>query len=151
MRRCNQVVGVLLLILAVWVLMESRHLEYSVEFSPGAGFFPFWLGISLFVLSLILVLSKSIKPKGGEKEDPLPSNQALLRIFLILSALFVSMLLFERIGFLITLFLFIAFLLIFLEQYRWYNATLISLLMVFSVYSIFKIALDIPLPLGILR
>jgi hypothetical protein len=70
---------------------------------------------------------------------------------MILGSLFVTMLFFERIGFHITMTLLIAFLLIFLEKYRWYSAVPISVLMVFAVYGIFKIWLDVPLPLGILR
>jgi len=151
MRRCNQVVGVLLLILSIWVVVESTHLVYTVEFSPGAGFFPFWLGTSLLILSLLLLLYNTILKSKEVKENPIPGKQALWRVFLIIFSLFVSILLFERIGFLIIMFLLIVFLLIFVEKYQWYSATLISVLMVFFVYSIFKIGLDVPLPPGILR
>jgi len=151
MRRCNQVAGILLLVLSIATIVGSRDLIYKVEFSPGAGFFPFWLGASLLILSLILLLKNTVFKSPATEENPLPGRKALLRIFSILGSLLVAILLFERIGFLITMFSFVAFLLIFLEKYRWYSGILISLVMVFAVYGIFKIWLNVPLPLGLLH
>jgi putative tricarboxylic transport membrane protein len=151
MRRCNQVAGILLLILSVAAIVGSGDLIYKVEFSPGAGFFPFWLGVSLLILSLILLLKNTIFKSPAKEENPLPGKEALLRILSILGSLLVGILLFERIGFLITMFSVVAFLLIVLEKYRWYSGILISLAMVFAVYGIFKIWLNVPLPLGLLH
>ena len=151
MRRCNQVASILLLILSVAVIVGSGDLVYRVEFSPGAGFFPFWLGVSLLLLSLILLMKNTVVKSPVADENPLPGREALLRILCILGSLLVVILLFERIGFLITMFSFVAFLLIFLEKYRWYSGILISLAMVFAVYGIFKIWLSVPLPLGLLH
>jgi putative tricarboxylic transport membrane protein len=151
MRRCNQVAGILLLVLSVAAIVGSKDLIYKVEFSPGAGFFPFWLGVSLLILSLILLLENTVLKPSAKEENPLPGKEALLRILSILGSLLVSILLFERIGFLITMFAFVAFLLIVLEKYRWYSGILISLAMVFAVYGIFKIWLNVPLPLGLIH
>ncbi len=151
MRRCNQVASILLLILSIAVIVGSGDLVYRVEFSPGAGFFPFWLGVSLLILSLILLMKSTVLKSPLTDENPLPGREALLRILFILGSLFVAVLLFERIGFLITMFFLSAFLLIFLEKYRWYSGILISLTMVFAVYGIFKIWLNVPLPLGLLH
>lgn len=151
MRRCNQVASILLLILSVAVIVGSRDLIYKVEFSPGAGFFPFWLGVSLMILSLVLLMKNTVLKSPLTDENPLPGRAALLRILFILGSLLVVVLLFERIGFLIMMFSFAAFLLIFLERYRWYSGILISLAMVFAVYGIFKIWLNVPLPLGLLH
>jgi putative tricarboxylic transport membrane protein len=142
-------VGILLLIFSVWVIKESRGLVYMVEFSPGAGFFPFWLGVSLLVLSLILFLGNTIINLHGTEANPLPAKQALFRIVLILGALLLSILIFESLGFLLSMTLLIAFLLMILEKHRWYSAIPMSLVMVCSIYGIFKVWLGIPLPLGI--
>lgn len=149
MRRCNQVVGILLLIFSIWVIIASRDLVYAEEFSPGAGFFPFWLGISLLILSLILLVNSAILKFHMTEDNPFPGKQALLRILYILGSLLVSMLIFERVGFLITMGVFVAFLLIYLEKYRWYSGIVVSALMVFAIYGIFKIWLSVPLPPGL--
>ena len=140
--------SIILLILSITLLIASKDLVYAVEFSPGAGFFPLWLGIFLLILSLLLLLNSTVFKFYMTEPNPLPGKQALIRVICILGSLLVSILMFERIGFLITMFSFVTFLLIFLEKYHWYSATIISALMVFAVYGIFKIWLNIPLPLG---
>lgn len=149
MRRCNQVVGILLLIFSIWIIVASLELVYTVEFSPGAGFFPFWLGISLLILSVVLLFYNTILKSSMTEGNPFPERHALLRIASILGSLLVSLLLFERAGFLLTMGLFVAFLLIIVEKYRWYSGILISASMVFAIYGIFKIWLDVPLPPGL--
>lgn len=149
MRRCNQVVGILLLIFSVWVIMASRDLVYKEEFSPGAGFFPIWLGISLLILSIILLFANTILKLNISADNPFPGREALLRIMTILGSLLVSLLVFERIGFLLTMGSLIAFLLIFVEKYRWYSSIFISAVMVFAIYGLFKIGLNVPLPPGL--
>jgi putative tricarboxylic transport membrane protein len=149
MRRCNLAVGILLLILSISVISASRDLVYDVEFSPGAGFFPVWLGIALLILSLILILNSTILKFYLTEDNPLPGKTAVLRVILILGSLLVGILLLEPIGFLVTMFFFVAFLLIFLEKYRWYSGALISAVMVSAVYGIFKIWLNVNLPLGL--
>lgn len=151
MRRCNQVVSILLLVFSIWVIVVARGLIYRVEFSPGAGFFPFWLGVSLFILSLILLVNSTILKFHMTEDNPFPGKQALLRLLYIMGSLLIGMLSFERLGFLITMGLFAAFLLIYMEKYRWYSGIMISALMVFAVYGIFKIWLDVPLPPGLLH
>jgi putative tricarboxylic transport membrane protein len=151
MRRCNQVVGVLLLIFSIWIITVSRNLVYTVEFSPGAGFFPIWLGISLLILSLILLLKSTILKFDISEVNPLPGRVAILRIMLILGSLLISIVLFEPLGFLITMFFLVAFLLIVLEKYRWYTGALISVLMVSAVYGLFKIWLNVNLPPGLFQ
>lgn len=149
MRRCNQVVAILLLIFSIWIITGSRDLVYKEEFSPGAGFFPIWLGVSLLILSVVLLLNSTILKLYMAEKNPFPERHALLRISYILGSLLISLLIFEHVGFLLTMGLFVAFLLIFMEKYRWYSGILISLAMVFAIYGIFKIWLAVPLPPGL--
>ena len=151
MRRCNQVAGIVLLIFSIVVIVKSTDLVYVVEFSPGAGFFPFWLGIILAVSCLILLVHNTILKSPESGDNPFPDRQAILRIAFILGSFLAGILVFERIGFLISMFLFTTFLLVVVEKYRWYLGIAISLTMVFAVYGIFKIGLDIPLPPGLFR
>ena len=149
MRRCNQVVSILLLILSIYVIIGSRELTYTVEFSPGAGFFPFWLGISLFICSFILLLNSSILKYYTNEENPFPDKQAFLRIIFIAVSSFIGIVMFEQIGFLISMTLLVAALLVFLEKYKWYSGILIAVLMVSAIYGLFKGSLAIPLPRGV--
>lgn len=151
MRRCNQVVGVLLLIFSIWVITGTRDLIYKEEFSPGAGFFPFWLGVSLLILSAVLLFNSTVLKFHKSEANPFPERHALLRVLSILGILLFSLLLLEYLGFLLTMGLLVALLLILIEQYRWYSAILISAVMVIAVYTIFKTWLGVPLPPGLLH
>lgn len=151
MRRCDRVAGILLLVLAVGVIAESRGLVYVVEFSPGAGFFPVWLGLSLLILSLVFLWTSAVRKSRGAEENPLPGKRALLRVTLILGSLLVTILAFEHLGFLLSMFLFVSFLLIYLEDYRWYSGIGLSAGMVCAIYALFRIGLKVPLPSGFFR
>ncbi len=144
-------VAILLLLLSIWVIHQSRSLVYTEEFSPGAGFFPFWLGISLLVLSLVLFVNSAVLQSAETEASPLPGKQALLRILFIVGSLLASIIVFERIGFLLSTFLLVAVLLIHLEDYRWYSGIGLSACMVFAIYALFKLGLKVPLPAGFLR
>jgi putative tricarboxylic transport membrane protein len=57
--------GVALAALGAYVVSEARAWNYMSEEGPGPGFFPFWYGIAMIVLSLILVLRASVQPHAG--------------------------------------------------------------------------------------
>jgi hypothetical protein len=99
MRRCNQVAGFLLLILSISILIASRDLVYDVEYSPGAGFFPIWLGILLLILSVVLIFNSTVLKHDMTEENPFPARAAVMRIILILGSTLLSIVLFEQLGF----------------------------------------------------
>ena len=57
MRRADRIFGVIGLGLALWAYLESKRFHYRSEFTPGPGFFPFWVAVSLALLSLYLIYS----------------------------------------------------------------------------------------------
>ena len=63
--------GLPLSTLGVFILLESFELDYTSDFGPSPGFFPFWLGIIVSGFSALLVfvtLRKSFTPQGSEAE-----------------------------------------------------------------------------------
>jgi len=70
-------------------------------------------------------------------------------IFLSLGALFVSILIFEHLGFIISTLLLVGFLLKCIEKKGWVVTILASLLMTLASYYIFKVLLEAELPKGI--
>ena len=52
MRRPYQIAGTIFLFFAAFIAYESLKLRYYTPLGPGPGFFSFWLGVLLFVLSL---------------------------------------------------------------------------------------------------
>src|SRR3954468_8131350 len=48
--------GALLAALGMYIFLQSRAWDYYTEDGPGPGFFPYWYGVAMVVLSLALIL-----------------------------------------------------------------------------------------------
>jgi len=129
--------------------MVSLKLDLGTLHKPGSGFISFWSGIFLGILTLIMLVqdiwfNKAIRAE--EKKEKIHWKA----VFLTLSALFISILIFERLGFIISTILFVGFLFKFIEKKGWFVTILASLLMTFASYYIFRVWLQAELPKGIL-
>jgi putative tricarboxylic transport membrane protein len=137
----------------VGVLFCIGGLHYGIRKSgiPGPGFLPFVTGLILVALSLILLVSRLWKASGGDdpKGEPMPAGQALRRILIVLGALFLFALLLERLGFVLTAFLFMMVLLR-LEPRKWTFIFFTSFGAAAFFYFLFKVLLRVPLPAGFL-
>lgn len=118
----------------------------------GPGFFPLVVGILLAFCSLILLLGKKKKPfpitKGKISSYP-PGrwkNIAYTILVLILAAF-----LFEKIGYLLTFFFLMIFLMLEAEWKNWKKIFIFAFCVVLGVYFIFVLLLKQPLPHGFLR
>jgi putative tricarboxylic transport membrane protein len=151
MRRANQITGIAGLILAAYIIRVASRMTYTVEYSPGAGFFPLWLGILLAALSLGLFLQATFPPKsgGGKEESFLPDKEGLKRTLLFFAVFALSIAVMGTLGFLITSFLFTIIFLIAVEKYSWLKGFVTSLCMAVVLYLLFNTALHVPLPKGL--
>ncbi len=118
MRKADRVFGVLGLGLALWSYLESRNFHYMTQFTPGPGFFPFWVGVTLAALSCYLIYD-SFKREPSKKDEKkiLPGRHALVRVATILLLLFGVKFSMNVLGFPITLAVFTTATLIILERY----------------------------------
>jgi putative tricarboxylic transport membrane protein len=148
MRRANLISAVTLLGLALATLLEVSKLPFGRLNAPQAGFFPLILALLLAVCSLVL-LAQSI---GGPKEKSAASQGAAIwkKIVLALAALAVFGVLFESLGYIISTFLFIAFLLRAVERQKWSLVVVVAFLTSLTTYLVFGLLLNTPLPGGIL-
>jgi len=110
--------------------------------SPGPGFFPFWGGVVLGLLSLVLLLS-SLKNMGRLSLSVLKSSKLLL----VTGALLAYLLLLETFGFMTITFLFL-FLLFRMEYRGWVFSAVTALIGAVSSYALFQLWLKTQLPAG---
>ncbi len=110
--------------------------------SPGPGFFPFWGGVVLGLLSLVLLLS-SLKNMGRLSLSVLKSSKLLL----VTGALLAYLLLLETFGFVTITFLFL-FLLFRMEYRGWVFSAVTALIGAVSSYALFQLWLKTQLPAG---
>ena len=109
---------------------------------PGPGFFPFWGGVVLGILSLVQPL-KSLKNRDMPSLSGLKSSKLLLAT----GATLAYLLLLETLGFVTITFLFL-FLLFRLGYKGWVISTAFALVGAVSSYALFNLWLKTQLPTG---
>lgn len=135
--------------LSLFVMIFSYRLSLGEFNSPGPGLTPFLLGLLLLLISLY-VLIKSLLKKGREDETPEgeQSQTNYGKIGLVLAALFAYAFLLERLGFLITTWIFL-FLLFRSVGNRWITALVASTSTALATYFLFTF-FGVRFPSGIL-
>jgi len=114
---------------------------------PGAGFIFFWSGLILVILSLI-VLADAIRSSADAVREVGELNWA--KIALVLLALLLYAFFLERLGFVLTTFVLMSFLLGCIEGTNWVRSVGVAGAAALASYAIFELWLKIRLPKGIL-
>jgi len=128
---------------AIFFSIESlTQLKLGTLHQPGPGFFPFWAGVVLGLLSLILLLN-SLRNQERLSLSGLKSWKLLL----VAGALLAYLLLLETLGFVTITFLFL-FILLRLEYKGWVFSAVSALLGALASYAIFQLWLKTQLPTG---
>lgn len=146
MKKADLITGVVLLVLAGYVIYEAWLMPPSGTFGPGSGFFPFWLGIILAGLSLILVVGAAVRPKDSTDVSPFPARQALFAVAKVLGGLILFTLLMETMGFIVNTFIFVVYLMKVVQRERWWMVLLIAVATTACLYIVFQVLLGITLP-----
>ncbi len=151
MKKGDRVFAFIGLGLSLWMFLESSRFAYKTTYTPGPGFHPFWLGVCLSLLSLLLLFN-TFRRRGGKDDEKgrLPGKKSLLRVGLIL--LFTAGFAFSMtsLGFVLTVALFVFGILFALERYTLLKSLLYGIIMSGAVFLIFRFWLDVELPKGLL-
>ncbi len=142
--------------LGVGILICIGSLMYSLGsfHNPGPGFLSFFAGLIMTCLALVVHLQSRKALPGEKKEKPEPiwgDRRKGWKMVLTVVALMVYAVAMNYLGFLISTFFFLAFLLRVIEPQRWSVALLGSALASAVFYGLFEIGLQSQLPRGILR
>ena len=134
--------------LAVGILVcyGATRLGLGSVTEPGAGFIFFWSGLILVILSLI-VLADSVR--GAEDAVQGMGEMNWAKITLVLLSLLLYALFLERLGFVITTFVLLSFLLGWIEGTNWWRSLVVASAAALACFAIFELWLKIRLPKGI--
>ncbi len=121
---------------------------------PGAGFFPFLASIVLIALAVSVSIAalwpgKGNRFLGAEKFFPRPDSGK--KVLLALAGLLFFWQGLGYFGFVLTTFLFIVFLLRFIEPQKWVTILVTSVLTTGIAYIVFNIFLKVRLPAGLFK
>jgi putative tricarboxylic transport membrane protein len=134
------------LLVALWICLEALQVPIGSFRMPGAGLFPLLLGLFLGVLALVFLMTNLF----GTTTGATLFNSSRREIFSLVAAMFASVWLFERAGYLFTMALFLGVMMKVLRKTSWMMAVVVALLGSISSYVVFGHVLKIALPAGIL-
>jgi putative tricarboxylic transport membrane protein len=148
MQRIYQTAGLCFIALSAFVVWESWNLEYYTTLGPGPGFFPLWLGVAMGGLSVVWLVR--VSGRSGMTKDValIPQRAGLVRILSIVAALVAMAGLMNLLGFQLTMFLFLVFLLMVLGRQALGVTLAVALLGSVGVYHLFGGWLDVSLPVA---
>jgi len=149
-QRINQVFALLWVILGVFVVTQSRNVEYWSEFGPGPGFLPFWIGIGFFIAGLVVLVQFTFG-RREEEEISLPGRLSTRQMILVMAAFFGFVFLAERVGFIICIGLMFFFLLAVVEKKGWKFSLAVAISNALIFWLVFELAFGLQLPPGILE
>lgn len=145
-QRIHQISALIFMALSGWMMWESWGLEYYTPVGPGGGFFPFWLGVVMGGMSFIWLVQVS-RPAGRPAEGAfLPNRRGIVQILSMIAALVLMALLLDLLGFQLTMFLFLMFLLLIPGKQPVWLSLIISIIGSMGVYHVFGSYLDVKLP-----
>ena len=150
MRKKDLFSGLFFFLFGVLFVIGSLNYPIWDRYGPGPGFFPLFLGILFSTLSLLLLVGNIAKQEEGDKKRD-GSQVSTLRTVFYIFALFAFYFFFERLGFLLTLFLFMSGALYLFGKRSLRSSLSISVLATFFAYLIFVKLLSVSLPSGILK
>ncbi len=148
MRKTYILANVFWLILSVAVCFESTQYSIGGVHMPGPGFLPFYTAILLGILAFISLVQTMKEPDASASE--IWGGVHWGKLALMIGALFVYVLLFDRLGFILATFLLLLILFRVIEPYSWRFVLLSSVITISGTYLFFVVLLESRLPKGFL-
>ena len=149
MRKADIVVALGLMLVGFLAIGDSIRLGFGWGMSgPEAGFFPFYMGLGIFICTFFILLRaiKTYKKEGPGK--PLILEGGLQQILWVLIPAIGVVLLTELIGLHLATVLYLAFYMAWVGKMHWAKVILLSILVPLVIYILFDKIFLIPLPEG---
>ena len=141
--RNDQISGLLLLLLALFIAWENRAYPVGTLTEPGPGYLPLALAIFLGATGLLIAVFGGKSLAFSETRWP-----ELARAVLILVACGVGANALERLGYRLTMVALLIFFLGVVERRNWIAAVVVAIGFSLISYLVFATWLRVPLPVG---
>ena len=141
------------IILGIIISVWSATFPFGNSESPGPAIFPLGSGLILIFLGSILFFQTKKQSEGKPMEGSvsiIPHGAAFTRVALTLGGMLLSALFLERLGFVLTFFCLILFLIRAIQPKKWSVDIFYTLVFTLGSYILFQVLLKTTLPTGIL-
>jgi putative tricarboxylic transport membrane protein len=146
----ERVGGIFWLIFGLLVVFGAFRLGLGTLQAPGSGFLSFLAG-AFVLLTAVIVLAQSFLGKDNQvKLSALWKDSKWWRPVAVALLMLAYVLILERVGFLLTSFLFLLIMFKWVEKFPWPKAVLVTLAVVTCSYLLFHTLLKASLPQGVL-
>ncbi len=149
MRRSDSISAVILLSFSIAVCYQSSRYPFGTISKIGPGFMPFYMGIALAALSIIILLRTLLRPteEGSASWNQMTGRKAL-RVLMVFFCTVAYAFVLKNLGFPITTFLFTLILFKFVESYGSVPSILGAMAASIGNYLIFTLWLQCQFPKG---
>jgi putative tricarboxylic transport membrane protein len=148
-RSADRVTAVLLLAFAVAFSAGAlKYYSWWGSGGPGSAFLPFWLGLVMALLALMMLLKSLKKPDAGS--DWLPRGEGLRHMLVVLGVTVVFVALLKVVGMILGTALFLVVLMRYLGRHRWWVTVAIAVAAAGFNWLVFVHWLRVPFPEGML-
>ena len=149
MRAADRTGAAVLLALAVaYTATAAGRYTYWTATGPGSGFFPFWLGLVLAALSILLLASAVRRPDPGPAWLPTGHGAARFVVVVVVTALFIALL--PLLGMALGTAVFLGVRLRMLEGHSWRTTAAVAVGAAVANWAVFVLWLRVPFPVGML-
>ena len=145
-RRDTIAAAVMLSFAAVAAAESIRLLPYGAARNPGPAFFPWWMSVALFGLSLVLLV-QSIWRGAADRGDR--GKAGVVKVLGVLAVLTVYSLVIDFVGYPLATFAIVLFMVRVTEPLPWPLALGLAVLVAGGSYVVFATWLNVPLPAGL--
>ena len=147
MRNADRVAGAVLLAFSVAFSVGAlKYYTYSGPGGPGSAFLPFWLGLVMAALALMMLV-KSIREKNAG-DAWLPRGEGLRHMLVVLGASTAFVALLKLTGMILGTALFLVGLVRYLGRHRWWVCVAVAAGAAGFNWLVFAHWLRVPLPVG---
>ncbi|MDI7258516.1 MAG: tripartite tricarboxylate transporter TctB family protein [Thermodesulfobacteriota bacterium] len=149
MKRGIIVVSIVLMVLAMFGMIQASLFETTMKLGVGVSFLPFWMSALLMFLALILLINVL---RGREKceDKPVFNKEGILKTVFLAIVLIFYLILLEILGYFVSTFLFFFITIFILNRSHIIRITFWAAMFTFLLFAVFKWWLKSPLPTGLI-
>ncbi len=145
----DRITSIFFLCVGIFFALNSRRVDIGSWSEPGPGFLPFWAGLTLCIMAVALFIT-SLRSPGDILPAFFPESDSWKRVTATFAAMIFYALLLDFVGFTLTTFVFVGFLVRYIFPQSWTRTIIVATLSALGARLVFINLLKTQLPLGFL-
>ncbi len=146
MKKWERIAAIVLILVGIGAALGALEIGFGSFRSPGPGFLPFWLAVTLSTISIIYLITNL----GSDATVKLWPGKIWFRPLVAILVMFGYSFFLKWFGFCTATFaLFVTWMTVVAKE-KWSTVALVSILTTGITYLLFEVLLKVPLPKGIL-